>query len=604
MQDYGVRKTDLRLKRLEARIGTVYKEASKDISKKLEDFEKRHAARDKRYRQQLAEGKIAQADYEAWLRGQVFQREQWKNKKASIESTLYNADKAALKMVNDSKVGPFIDNANYMGYQLEDKGKLDIGFSLYDESTVSRLIKDNPDILPPKTKVQKDKAYKYYNKTINSCITQGIIQGESIREIAKRISSKTGETMSSAMMRNARTAYTGAQNAGRIEGLHQAQRLGINVQKRWLATLDSRTRDAHASLDGQVQNVDDPFENEYGPIMYPGDPDAAPANVWNCRCTLTYVYPEYPSKMQRRDNETGEIVGDMTYREWEQMKQGGGEAPEVYETSEVPEIRDSLIGAYNYHSEHNGLNRNSAEDSIAFSEKMGNPSQFDADLSKLDEAGRENISRAVNDLCSQYDTSLSTIRMMTGEEALGNRAFASTAHNYETDTCEIKINPIKCGNTEKLVDRLRELRDVGYIPKGLPDEKLGEYVFTHEFGHSILTMEQPLDNKRNWVNADYGKIRSARREINKIYGEYAQEVGRLDGARKSAEMDFMLNLDMEAAEKAKKIQAELDRVKVSGYSLTNADEFVAESFAATRFGATESDYARRCVDVLDRYFGR
>ena len=241
---------------------------------------------------------------------------------------------------------------------------------------------------------------------------------------------------------------------------------------------------------------------------------------------------------------------------------------------------------------------------MAFSERMRNPSQFDADLSKLDEAGRENIARAVNDLCSQYDTSLSTIRMMTGEEALGNRAFASTAHNYETDTCEIKINPIKCGDTEKLVERLRELRDVGYIPKGLPDEKLGEYVFTHEFGHSIVAMKQPLDNKRNWVNADYGKIRSARREIDKIYGESAQEVGRLDGARKAAEMDFMLNLDMEAAEKAKKIQAELDRVKVSGYSLTNADEFVAESFAATRFGATESDYARRCVDVLDRYFGR
>lgn len=324
MRDYGVRKTDLRLKKLEARIGNVYKQASKDISKKLEDFEKRHAERDKRYRQQLADGKITQADYEAWMRGQVFQREQWKAKKESIESTLYKADQAALKMVNDGKIGPFIDNANFMGYQLEDKGKLDIGFGLYDEPTVSRLIKDHPDILPPKTKVQKDKAYKYYNKTINACITQGIIQGESIQEIAKRISSKTGETMSYAMLRNARTAFTGAQNAGRIEGLHQAQRLGIKVQKRWMATMDSRTRDAHASLDGQVQNVDDPFESEYGPIMYPGDPDAAPANVWNCRCTLTYVYPEYPSDMQRRDNETDEIIDDMTYREWEAMKQNGG----------------------------------------------------------------------------------------------------------------------------------------------------------------------------------------------------------------------------------------------------------------------------------------
>lgn len=32
--------------------------------------------------------------------------------------------------------------------------------------------------------------------------------------------------------------------------------------------------------------MDKPFESELGDIMYPGDPSADPANVYNCRCTI------------------------------------------------------------------------------------------------------------------------------------------------------------------------------------------------------------------------------------------------------------------------------------------------------------------------------
>ena len=39
-------------------------------------------------------------------------------------------------------------------------------------------------------------------------------------------------------------------------------------------------------LDGQLADVDKPFESELGDIMFPGDPEAHPANVYNCRCTV------------------------------------------------------------------------------------------------------------------------------------------------------------------------------------------------------------------------------------------------------------------------------------------------------------------------------
>ena len=362
--DYGTRQTDLAVRRAEWRLSRVYRQAQRDIDEKLKDWQKRHEEREAKYRQQVKDGKITQADFDAWMRGQVFQDKQWQARKAEIDRILLNADREAQRIVNEGKIGVFADNANYIGYELEHNGNVNTGFTLYDQNTVGRLIKSDPQILPkPAPGVQKDKAYTYYNKLMNSAITQGIVQGETIPQIAKRIVDKTGESSYSSAVRNARTAYTGAQNAGRMEGLHQAQRLGINVKKKWMATLDSRTRDAHADLDGQIQEVDDPFESELGDIMYPGDPTAEPGNTYNCRCTLVYVYPEYPSDMQRRDNETGEIVEDMTYREWEAMKQGEEEAPEepqkddtnIYGrhieidnrlTGEVRETLETLIDEY------------------------------------------------------------------------------------------------------------------------------------------------------------------------------------------------------------------------------------------------------------------
>ncbi len=323
MIDYGTRQTDLAVKRAEWRLSRVYHQAAKDIEDKLKAFEKAHAAREAKYRQQLADGKITQADFDAWMRGQVFQGQQWQARKEQIQAVLLQADQTAAKIVNDGKLGVFAENANYTMYEMEQVTGINTSFTLYDEDTVARLIKSDPQILPKaRPGVKKDKAFSYYNKLMNSAITQGIIQGETIQQIAKRIAQTTGESNYKSAVRNARTAYTGAQNAGSMESMRNAKRMGIKVKKKWLAILDSRTRDAHADLDGQEQELEDPFESELGPIDYPGDPTADPGNVYNCRCRMVRVYPDYPSKMERRDAETGEIVGDVTYREWEAMKRG------------------------------------------------------------------------------------------------------------------------------------------------------------------------------------------------------------------------------------------------------------------------------------------
>ena len=75
--------------------------------------------------------------------------------------------------------------------------------------------------------------------------------------------------------------------------------MGIKVKKKWLAAHDNRVRDTHAELDGQEVDADEPFEVDGMQIMYPGDPSAPPEMVYNCRCTLIYVYPEYEQSLEQ-----------------------------------------------------------------------------------------------------------------------------------------------------------------------------------------------------------------------------------------------------------------------------------------------------------------
>lgn len=320
MPDYGSKLTDRRFKRLRARIVKLYQQAYREISANTAEYLKKFEAADVEMRAMLEAGKIKKADYDAWKRGKVFTGKQWEAKVEQMQKTLYHADTVATQIVNQSRFGVFADNANFIGYSLEHGAGVDSSFNLYSAESVTRLVKDKPDLLPPKKKPGRDKSFKWYNGRVNQAISQGIVQGESLSDMAKRIGRDTGESCASTILRNARTAHTSAENAGRMEAMRQAEDKGIKLKKRWMATLDSHTRDTHAELDGQTVDIDEPFVVDGMEIMFPGDPNADPSLVWNCRCTMVEVDPEFPDEMTRIDNETREIIGDMTYREWEKWK--------------------------------------------------------------------------------------------------------------------------------------------------------------------------------------------------------------------------------------------------------------------------------------------
>lgn len=321
MSDIGTRYTDSRQRAIEQRMHTIYRAAQAEIIEQLDAHTKRQNAQTRVKLAQVKAGKLSEEEFNKWQAGQMFTGKQWKDKVTSIATTLLTANQQANSIIEGEKRAVFGENATYQSYRLEHDANLDMSFGVYDSATVTRILRDDPTLLKPR-EIDEEKDIEWNRRNVTHAVAQGIIQGDSIQQIAKRIAKNTASKNEAAMTRYARTAMTSAQNAGRMEVMQEASEMGIQVRKLWIATLDERTRDAHQELDGQTAEINEPFDSMLGPIDYPGDPKADDANIWNCRCTLGYEYKEYPkANSTRRDNISGEEIEDMTYREWKETKE-------------------------------------------------------------------------------------------------------------------------------------------------------------------------------------------------------------------------------------------------------------------------------------------
>ena len=136
---------------------------------------------------------------------------------------------------------------------------------------------------PPARALRRGIDLAYGRRQITASVTSSILQGRSLRGIADDLQQRITTMDRTSAIRTARTAFTGAQNAGRMDSYAAAEKMGIKLKKEWLATLDGRTRHSHAALDGEKVGTDDKFSNG---CRFPGDPQGRPGEVYNCRCTM------------------------------------------------------------------------------------------------------------------------------------------------------------------------------------------------------------------------------------------------------------------------------------------------------------------------------
>lgn len=131
-------------------------------------------------------------------------------------------------------------------------------------------------------------------------LTSGLLQRKSYAEITKELkdfitSPKRGLTYQ--LSRVVRTEVGRAMEIGNQMAYTQAKTMGIDIKKRWLATIDNKTRDSHKALDGQLEDENGMFTSPSGAVAeHPHGFGIASEDI-NCRCsTIASLDDSQPQK--------------------------------------------------------------------------------------------------------------------------------------------------------------------------------------------------------------------------------------------------------------------------------------------------------------------
>lgn len=569
-----------------------YKDALADINSKLE---------------------LLMTRQDADMQHVIYQIEYQKALKTQVQSILESLQAKEFETVSEYLTQSYEDGFIGTMYDLQGQG-IPLVFPIDQEQVVAAIQHETK--LSENLYNSLGKDVKVLNKQIAAEISRGIATGMTYSEITRNIANY-GKIPRNNAMRIARTEAHRIQIKATSDAQHKAKEKGADIVKQWDSVLDGDTRPNHAALDGQIREIDEPFEVNGIKVMYPGAFDN-PAEDCNCRCALlqrarwalgnNYTKWSPDALVMISDDGTTQfsIIESKNYEDFKKKYNKATERIQenVQKLNTVEDINKSgskvLSEAYENHRISNNLISTPYDDDLQ--------DIVNANYGKMSVESATAFNNTLEELINEYDTPLQKIRTMTKDEFFAHgSSFAYVTHSYAVDSAELVINPTKCKDINKLTERIKELSENGYSVK-IPDELAERYVATHEFAHTLLNMEDKLNNKKNWVNADYDKIKKVRKEINTVYIDYMKEVEKITNKRDSFNFEFGSGITteemMEALEQWDKHNDILNEIKLSEYSLENADEFMAEAFTNEKIGISSNEYSKRVVEILDKYFKR
>ena len=318
--------TDLKLEEMEKRLSAIYSRAGKTVQKKMAAYAK---SIDEKSSELLQAYKDAETDDEKrkakkeYIRfyRQVVKSKEFSALSANVADDLYKANVEASAYINSQTPSIYALNYNYINAEMAK----DIDGFKPQEITDTEAEKYSGYT---QQTVDKKKDTAWNNDNLKKSVIAGSLLLLGASAIMKRSANIAVEKNRNSASMHSDGMGTDAENKARLDGMYRAEDMGNYITKIWISTLDNRTRDAHADRDGEEIALDD----EFAPgLSRPRDPNGAPEEICNCRCSLKYGVGQ--SKGKTRSSRLGTVTGsykddrsfrgtksveiaNMSYKEW------------------------------------------------------------------------------------------------------------------------------------------------------------------------------------------------------------------------------------------------------------------------------------------------
>lgn len=259
------------------RLKSVYNQAQKDIEKKAQALQE-----DINRLGTLAKLSVddeEKAKFLSMQQSKIYQKQYQDAMKKQIGSVLDNMQVEEFKTVSEYLQKCYEDGFVGTMFDLQGQG-IPLCFPMDQEAMVRAVQLDSKISNGLYSRLGEDVAM--LKRKISAQVSRGIATGMSFQQVAQQLSATTNIGFNNAV-RIARTEGHRIQVQSGMDACYKAKEKGADVVKQWDSTLDSRTRDSHVAVDGEIRELDEKFSNG---LMFPGDPSGGAAEVVNCRCAL------------------------------------------------------------------------------------------------------------------------------------------------------------------------------------------------------------------------------------------------------------------------------------------------------------------------------
>lgn len=258
-------------KKVLAALKKQYEEAAKEVMAKIH-------IHDNKIDIMLSEWDEIDEERRSILQAQIYQKKFQQQLKAQIDETVKKLNAGQYGSIEEYLKDSYTTAAVGNAYDLHGQG-VPLVIPI-DKKAMLKSVELDPKL--------SNKLYGSYmdemKDNIRAEVSRGIATADSYDHIARNISNRTNQSFNKTM-RIVRTEGHRIQIEAAYEQQQKAKKAGADIVKQWDSTLDGRTRPSHRKLDGQIRELDEPFEVNGHKAMHPAG-FGRPEEDINCRCAL------------------------------------------------------------------------------------------------------------------------------------------------------------------------------------------------------------------------------------------------------------------------------------------------------------------------------